>query len=208
MNVKAWISLSLIAATIVSASARADTYSENERRAYVQGALEALQQTPRSALDNLQQFVRILERNSCRGGYGAMTISCLQEEARRNCEATHKRHCPVLSDIAVVNKLNEKQFVTREELFRSARQSSGPGSAQLRLLNRKYALLTTEFLLLAHGACQTSECLARELDGYCLQNADVKNLSWQACVGAAAWFIGTSRKLADKGESGNAKKTP
>ena len=112
----------------------------------------------------------------------------------KNCltgTAGPKSRCEAVSDILIVNQLNEKQFITHDERTRITMSAKSFGSAYAKALSQKYALLTTEFLLLSKEDCKDSDpvCLARQLDEYCLQHSDVKNLPWQACVSAIVWEI-------------------
>ncbi len=171
-------------------------FPKEKRQDYVKHALAATLSAPKQTLDNLYQFVTMVEQSSCRSAFDALTLSCLQDQVQRNCRS-QGGNCPLLSDVIVVNKLNEKQFVTREERVQIMKQEGTGNYAAIysRLVSRKYALLATELLLLQKRTCRPEEhaCLARELDDYCIQNSDVKNIPWQACVSAIIWYIGVNR---------------
>jgi hypothetical protein len=178
----------------------AGTFTKAQRQDYIKNALAAVLTTSKQNLENLYQFVTVVEQSSCHSAFEALTLSCLQEQVERNCKSGDSKarsHCPILSDLIVVNKLNEKQFVTRDERLQLTRQESGGSYATqyTRMVSRKYSLMVTEELLLGQRTCSSEEngCLAREVDDYCIGNSDVKNLPWQACVSAIVWYIGVNR---------------
>jgi hypothetical protein len=46
------------------------------------------------------------------------------------------------------------------------------------------------------GAKASDGALAAGIDGYCTDVAGTRDLSWQYCVAAVVWFIGTERAAA------------
>jgi hypothetical protein len=175
------------------------TFNRDQRQNYISEAIQAFRQSPLPGIENLAQYISLTERSRCRAAVEALTVSCLEEESRKNCQTGRRNHsrCAVLSDVLIVNKVNEKQFVSRDERLALMRRSASGtfGSIFSRLLRRKYALLTSELLLTTREACDEADtkCLGREIDRYCLQNSDIKNVPWQACVGGIVSFMGSVR---------------
>jgi hypothetical protein len=66
-------------------------------------------------------------------------------------------------------------------------------TALARELVRRHALLVAEFAMSRHfpGSRADSTALAVGIDGYCREIAGTRDLSWQHCVAAVVWFIGT-----------------
>ena len=181
-------------------AAASSQLSPADRQKYVLNAVKAIRSTQRQFLVNLDHFVTAVERTTCRSDDLGMALACLLEQVEHNCksvEEKYKSRCHVIADLVVVNKLNEKQFATRAErvtLMKEATENTYQGQIE-KLLMRKYALLTTEMIFNSNDTCMDADraCLAKVIDEYCHQNADIKNIPWQACVSAIVWFMGTSK---------------
>lgn len=193
--------MSLLMFLLVSnAVANVDTtnFGQSSRQGYLQGSILSFQATSRATIDNMVQFVNSAEQNKCRTSIEAMALPCLKEEIERNCTQgndNRRKSCAILADIILVNKINEKQFISRQERFRIAKEAQNRTKAYSSTLERKYGLLATELLLFSKLKCKDkdNECLVKEIDRFCLINADVKNISWQACGAALIYFISTSK---------------
>ena len=172
-------------------------YEPASRGEYVRQIITAFKNTSRQDLTNIYQTVSLIEKNQCKSLFDNLTLSCLEVEITKNCNGIQggfKRDCPLVSDVIIVNRVNEKYFVTANEKIKISENNANYGAALGQALRRRYSLLATEFIFLSSRACKESDasCLAGEINEYCTKNADSKSLSWQSCVSALAWFIGTS----------------
>jgi len=169
-------------------------FTDKERQTYLESVIHALQSTPKSSINELEEFVGLSRREKCRSFIESTTLRCLQSEIQRNCE-TGSGHaiksCAVLSDALLVNKMNENKFISRETRFDISESSANFQKAYAKALNTKFGLLATQMLLLSKSSCQDSDsrCLAKEIDQYCSANSDGKSLPWQACAVAIISFI-------------------
>jgi hypothetical protein len=183
----------LFAASALSAEL---PYAKDARVAKIARSLQAFRDARGQQAENLENYLASMARGACRADDDSLVATCLEEHAHRNCAAMTGRarsRCAMISDVIVTNQVNEKQFVSREERF-SLLQKSGAttfSSAYSKIVLRKYALVTTEFLL-SQPDCQDDACLARSIDDYCLKHADIRNLPWQGCAASIIWFLGTS----------------
>lgn len=158
-----------------------------QREHYIATALNTIQAASPNILHEAQEFMDDVEKRKCRSFLDGLTLNCLQAAARSKCRT---QDCSVIHDVILVNKVNERQFVTKEERVKIAVSTANYESAYQKTLQSKYALLATEFLLKGK-ACKKSDdvsCFSRNIDTYCQQNSDERNLSWQACVSALIWF--------------------
>jgi hypothetical protein len=190
--------LVVLAALIsVAHAAPATPYTKVERQKLIRNSLEAFKHMRKQSVDNIEQFFGLVSRSTCRSDDEALRIACFEQEARKNCASgggQARSRCIAISDLIIVNQLNEKQFISLEDragLFRKA-GTTGYSAGYAGLVTRKYAALTAELLLLSNATCDLNEpgCLAGAIDDYCLQNGDVKGLPWQGCVSGIVWFIG------------------
>ena len=62
-------------------------------------------------------------------------------------------------------------------------------------IQQKYARIVTHFSISGGADCTTGDfnCMARELDRFCLDYANTESLSWHHCVSASLWMIGTAK---------------
>jgi hypothetical protein len=177
------------------ADAQTSSYDRAHREAHLTASLGELKRSSPQAIENLSQYFNMVSRTVCRSDDEALMRTCLEEQARRNC-SKKSASCREISDVIIVNKLNEKKFVSPEERFRLMQKAGGSfGTAYSQLLWRKYAFLATELMLFPGAGCTDDgpACLGRAIDEYCLANADPKSIPWQACASAVVWFIGSSR---------------
>lgn len=174
-------------------------YSQGARVAKIVKSLMAFREKKEQLAENLERYLSSIARGACRAEDDALVATCLEEHARRNCAAMsgHARsRCAAISDVIVTNQVNEKQFISREERFALLQKSGATtfSAAYSKIVLRKYALVTTEFLLTQPDCSSIDDmaCLARSIDDYCLKHADVRNLPWQGCASSIIWFLGTS----------------
>jgi hypothetical protein len=176
-------------------------YSRDARLAKIARSLVAFREAKGPQVENLERYLASMAHGACRADDDSLVATCLEEHARRNCASMSGRahsRCVAISDIIVTNQVNEKQFVSREERFALMQKSMAESfsAAYDKIVLRKYALVTTEFLLsqpdCAGSVNEDTACLARSIDDYCLKHADIRNLPWQGCASSIIWFLGTS----------------
>lgn len=175
-------------------------YLQENRVAYIAKVLKAFGETPLNTIHNTYSYINVVENNNCRSGLSDLRVECLLSYARDNCKETRnaklRSNCELYSDIIVVNKISEKTFVNRTERYRMLRNTNYDfRTAMTNRLEQKYSRIVTEFFLKKQSDCddQDYECLARGLDEFCLGYTNTQSLSWQYCISASLWFIGTSK---------------
>jgi len=195
--------LSLMMVSIVSVAAEQpnnEPYLAQNRVSYIEKVLMAFRETKLQHIINTYRYINVVERNNCRSTLSDLKVQCLLSFARKNCSAlnSEKRrdNCALYSDIVVVNKLSEHAFIDRYERYHVTRNSGDDFRAALtNRLQQKYGSLVTDFSLTPWSDCEkdNTKCLAAGLDQFCLDYTNSKSLSWQYCVSASLWIIGTSR---------------
>jgi len=202
LYIKLFISLSMTLSlvTVSFGSGAAQPYLDENRVAYIETVLQAFRQTKLQHIMNTYRYINAVERNNCRSALSDLKVECLLSFAKKNCSATRSArssdHCELYSDIVIVNKLSENVFINRSERYRVTRNSSGDVRAALtNRLQQKYGKLVTQFSLTPWSDCEKDDlpCLATGLDQFCLDYTNSKSLSWQYCMSASLWFIGTSK---------------
>jgi len=184
----------------MSESFSEEIYEQGNRKSYIQESLDALRHTDSKIVVDVHNYISAIERNNCRSSIESLKIECLLSAAKSNCEEKRteslKKKCDLFSDIIVINKLSGKNFLSRRERYRMMKTSQNYRKTLLKELRRKYAEVATDFSLTNRSDCKSTDtkCLAEGIDQFCLGYADFKDLSWQYCVGALVWFIGTSEK--------------
>ena len=186
----------------VSASSYADMpYLKENRVAYISNALQAFSETPLNTILNTYSYINVIENNNCRSSLSDLKVECLLSYSKNNCDETRsasdKRNCELYSDIIVVNKMSEKVFINRTERYRMLRNTNYDfRTAMTNRLQQKYSRIVTEYFLKKDDDCgdKDFDCLARGLDQYCLDYTNAHSLSWQYCMSASIWFIGTSKQ--------------
>jgi hypothetical protein len=176
-------------------------YQRTQRVGYIQMLLEALRATDRTTLTNTRNYIYVIDRNRCRSAFTDLRTSCLLDAARRNCYQKRggrktRQTCRLVSDVIVTNKLGEKEFIDTQTKYRIMSAHKDYRQEIRNELWRRYAELVTEFSLSGFHRKDDGD-LAAGIDGYCLQSVDPRGLSYQYCVAAMAWFIGTSEKRID-----------
>jgi hypothetical protein len=187
--------------TLSSGSYAEQPYLQQNRVAYITGVLRAFSETKLHDLLNTNSYINVVEKNNCRSSMSDLKVECLLSYARKNCEATAsiqlRGSCELYSDIVVVNKLSENVFIKRTERYHMLKNTSDDyRTAMASRLSQKYARIVTTFSLTEGSDCDNADfdCLARGLDQFCLDYTNTQSLSWQYCMSASLWFIGTSKK--------------
>jgi len=197
-----WILILIIAFTSSMEIAFAEeAFDKKNRIKYIDSSLQALkEEEPKTVLD-VYQYITYINRTMCRSSIESLKINCLLSAAKSNCREKSsdllKKRCNFYSDIIVINKLSEKKFISRRERYRMMKHSKGYRKTLLKELNRRYASVATDFSLTKRSKCGHDDfsCLAKGINQFCIGYADFKDLSWQYCVGALTWFIGTTKKI-------------
>jgi len=190
-----------IASLLVSSNCYASKpYLEKNRVAYISKVLQAFNETKIHKILNTYSYINVIDNNNCRSSLSDLRAECLLSYAKDNCRETGsaelRNNCELYSDIIVANKLSEKTFINRTERGRMLKNTDyNFRTAMANRLQQKYARIVTRFLLTKGADCDNDdfECLARGLDLFCLDYTNTQSLSWQYCMSASLWFIGTSK---------------
>lgn len=176
-------------------------YVEENRIEYLTKVLQAFDDTPVSKIVNSYRYMSIIESNNCRSSLSDLKIECMLSHARSSCNeiksSREKLNCELYSDIIITNKLSEKTFVSKAERYRMLKNTSDNFTTVMaNRLQQKYSRIITTFYLEKGATCADNDfsCLARNIDQFCLDYSNIHSLSWQYCVSASVWFIGTSKK--------------
>lgn len=177
-------------------------YLQQGRVDYISGAIDAFENTKLQRIHNTENYIYAIDRNSCQSGLTNLRMQCMLNYAQENCRSLTnnkaKVACRYYSDIIVVNKLSEPYFLDKNERYRIAKnaKSNEVHEAMAARLQQKYAGIATRFALYDHPDCTDDdlECRARAIDTFCLAYTNSESLSWQYCVAALVWFIGTVKE--------------
>ena len=175
--------------------ATAADYEPANRVLHINRLLEAVRQADKDMLANTEKYIQVIDRNNCRSAYTNLRTNCLLEATSRNCRQSRgrlaKKQCRLVSDVIVANKLGEKEFIDVKTKYRIMKTYKAYNQELKRVLWRKYAGLVLGFYL---NLLQQDEDdkLAEGIDQYCMLVGSRQRLSWQYCVAAMVWFIGTS----------------
>ncbi len=172
----------------------ADYTSEN-RINYVQQMLDAFGKSNQNMLKNIRNYIQAVDNNRCRSAYADLKTRCLLDAAETNCRQRsgrdNQRNCRLISDVMVANKLGEKEFLDTQTRYRIMKKNKKFRPAIRNELRRRYAELVTEFGLSRFYEPNPGG-LAAGIDGYCRHITHKRGLSWQYCISAIVWFIGTN----------------
>ncbi len=190
----------LVAAALLLLPASGQTqevYSSESRTHYIAQAIAALSDSPDEALRNLYRYIYVVERNGCRAPTESLRLDCMLEAARRNCkqpDASAHERCDRISDVMVINRLSESDFIPKRVAYQIMERQSDYRGALLDELRGQYAELVTELRTVSGEDQQLADAakLSKAIDAYCVNHAPARNLTWQQCIGAIVWFIGTS----------------
>lgn len=181
-------------------SATDKPYLTQDRVNYVEQVLSAIVNANIQSIYNTQSYINVVDRNNCTSSLSNLRAECLIQSASSNCQGlrsvSDKTQCELYSDIIVVNKLSENVFIPRSERYRILKNNTGDTREVIvNRLEQKYSRLVTQFSLSPMAECDSGDyrCLAEGLDTFCIEYSNKKDLSWQYCMSAIAWFIGTSR---------------
>ncbi|VUD41731.1 hypothetical protein TDB9533_00549 [Thalassocella blandensis] len=175
-------------------------YLEQGRRAYIGEAFQAFNNTSIQSLHNTESYIYAVDRNNCQSNLSSLRLECMMNYAKENCQslrgAPAQKACEKYSDIVIVNKLSESNFISKAERYRIAKSATDGDvkQAMMARLQQKYARIVTLFAMSDYSDCKPEDtaCLAQGLDQFCLDYTNRESLSWQYCVSAAVWFMGTA----------------
>ena len=195
-------SISLLLVLMLSSNCYANKpYIEANRVAYISKVMQAFSETSLHDILNTYSYINVVETNNCRSSLSDLGTECLLSYAKRNCSEIGsvklEDNCELYSDVIIVNKLSENDFVKRTERYRMLKNTSDDfRTAMASRLQQKYAKIVTHFSLTEGSDCDNGDfdCLAKGLDQFCLDYTNKQSLSWQHCVSAALWFIGISKR--------------
>jgi hypothetical protein len=176
-------------------------YLEESRVTYIEKVLKAFRQTKLQNIINTYRYINAVEKNNCRSSLSDLKVECLLSFAKNNCSASgdpqSRDRCELYTDIVIVNKLSESVFIKRSERYRITRNTSDDfRTALTNKLRQKYGKIVAHFSLSPWSEClkEDFKCLAKGLDQFCLDYTNSQSLSWQYCISASLWFIGTSKQ--------------
>ena len=190
----------LLSMSVVSVCYADKPYLEQNRVAYIETVLQAFSKTRLQSLKNAQAYINVVERNNCQSSSSDLKVECLLSFAKNNCRGVginaSRIECELYSDVIIVNKLSERAFVNRSERYRLLKNTRDDYRTVMdNRLQQKYAGLVAQFSLSKESKCDVKDfrCVAQGLDRFCLDYTNSQSLSWQYCISAALWFIGTSK---------------
>jgi len=189
--------LAILAA--LGATAQADapvSPGKDGRVAYIAGLLDAIAASDPAVLANTANYIYVVERNQCQAPDESLHVGCLIEAATRSCaqgSAAQRAQCSRASDVIVTNRLSEKAFLPEDVRYQLMESHRDYRTALARELHRRYAILVAELSMSSYfpGTAASTTALAGGIEGYCREVSGTRALSWQYCVAAIAWFIGT-----------------
>ena len=177
-----------------------DTRSHAEprpaRAAYIAELIDAIRGIDHAALAITRKYIQLVERNKCQAPEMTLRVGCLLEAAGQNCKqlpADARERCRRASDVIATNLLAERVFVPDDVRYQIVSKQRDARSAIARELHRRYAALVAELVMseLFPGLRADTAALATGIDGFCTEVAGTRDLSWQYCVAAIAWFVAT-----------------
>jgi hypothetical protein len=140
------------------------------------------------------RYITAVERNKCRAPEQSIRVGCLLEAVAQNCrqrDAASRERCQQISDVIVTNRLSEPIFIPKDVRYRLLNEQRDFKLALSRELRAQYALRVSEMMMSRHFTDASEAALARGIDGYCSEVSGSRDLSWQYCVAAVVWFVGT-----------------
>jgi hypothetical protein len=192
------VTRALIALACCAALAHADPprADHEQRAAYITGLIEAIRATDAATLVNTTKYIQVVERNKCQAPEQCLRINCMLTAAARNCtqpEGPERDRCYRISDVIASNRLSEQFFLPKDVRLDIMGKHTDYRLALFRELHRRHAILVAEFALSKFfpGARADAAAVAAGIEAFCRESAGTRDLSWQYCVAAIVWFVGT-----------------
>jgi hypothetical protein len=190
----------VVMVAILCGTARGD--GSQDRAAYIAGLFDAIQTSDKDTRRAVADFIYAADRNKCQAPIESLHVGCLLEAAEHNCQTRgaqgddRRDACLRLSDVIVTNRLSEGHFVPRDVRYELMEKNKDYRAALERELRKRYAIMVSQFVMSKHfpGSRADNAALATGLEGYCRELSGQKDVSWQYCVAAVVWFIGTEDK--------------
>jgi hypothetical protein len=183
------------AIVLLAASAAAEphgTHRADQRVAHIKVALESVRAASSDALDQANEYARVLVRGACASGVQRLKVECLMTAARRYCRnrgEAEARRCQLYMDVIASNVLADEQLISPEKRYQIMRAYKDYRRELAHELRRIQGALAVDFRL-RMGEAEDADSMAKNIDQYCLTTADETNLAWQTCVSSLVWFIG------------------
>jgi len=173
------------------------TYSKYSRVQRVALSIEAIKNTKPAQLEDTYKYLSVMKRNKCRSSLERLQVQCLIKKAHRYCTGitkSQRRYCMMYADVITVNQLSESAFITDAQRYLIMKNHRNYRARLRQELNRQYSALATAFVASPQYVCDADNlpCLAEGIDQFCFEYGEGQNLSWQHCVSALVWIIGTS----------------
>lgn len=177
---------------LVASTAQADPpYAAAARVTHIEGALEAVEKTPPEVTQQGIEYAKSIARGACSAGSQRLRIECLMIALQKYCKDrgdAELPRCRFLMDVVASNVLADERLIPTEKRYRIMRDNKDYRTALARELRRIQGNLAVE-LRLATGDAPDDKTLAKNIDRYCLANADESSLPYQMCVSSLVWFI-------------------
>jgi hypothetical protein len=195
-----WVVAIVVCATAAAAPAEPKA-GATQRADHIAGLLDAIRTSDPGTLLETSKYIRAVERNNCQAAEQSLRVGCLLEAASLNCKQLQgqaQERCRRISDVIMTNLLSEEFFIPKQARLQIMNKHQDARAALARELDRRYAMLVTEFAMSDHfpGSTASSAAVATGLDRFCRETADRERVSWQYCVAAVIWVIGTDHKTA------------
>jgi hypothetical protein len=192
--VRALAATGLALAVALGAVARAEP--PPSRAGYIAELISAIRDTDRATLASTRKYIQVVERNRCQAPEMTLRVGCLVEAAGQNCKqlpADARERCRRTSDVIATNLLAERVFVPDDVRYEIMSKQRDARTAIQRELVRRHAALVAELALSEFfpGPRADAAALATGIDRFCSAVAGTRDLSWQYCVAAIAWFVAT-----------------
>jgi hypothetical protein len=190
------IAAALVLATAPAPGRIARAEPTPPRAAYLAELIEAIRGSDAAALANTRKYIQVVERNRCQAPEMTLRVGCLVEAAGQNCKslaADARERCRLVSDAIATNLLAERVFVPDDVRYDLMAKQRDARTAIARELARRRAALVAELAMseLFPGPRAGTAALAASIDQFCSRVAGTRDLSWQYCAAAIAWFVAT-----------------
>ena len=175
-------------------------YSSTNRINKSTQILNAFDATDPQIIKNIREFVSLSYRTTCISDYHKLKVSCLKEATKRSCQQLRGKenvnNCLLISDIVVVNKLGELNFVSSRKKYDIMKKHKNFKRHLNMSLENQYSLIVAELLVDEDFDCTDvdNNCLGERTSSFCNRYSQGNSLSWQHCVSAILWHIGSNRK--------------